>query len=106
MVDISPEEVMDMRREKRHFEEMSDWELRQLPRGLRLDIPLKSTQHLKRISPLLRQLAEAIDRECRKPDLTPVQALNHIWFHGQSCRRIIEEICDSTKRIRKRNDIA
>ena len=106
MVAITPQEVMDMKKERRAFEEMSDWEMKQLPRGLRLDIPMKSTQHLKRISPILRQLAEAIDRECRKPDLTPVQVLNHIWFHGQSCRRIIEEICQSSKKFRRRNDIA
>lgn len=103
MVDITPQEVMDMRKEKKQLEEMSDWEMKQLPRGLRLDIPLKSTQHLKRISPILRQLAEAIDMECRKKELTPVQVLNHIWWHGQSARSIIDEICCITSKHRNRN---
>lgn len=100
------QEAVEMKREKKSFEEMSDWEMQQLPRGLRLDIPLKSTQHMKRLAPLLRALANAIETECRKPDLTPVQVLNHIWLHGQSARRIIQQITGEGRRNRPRNNIS
>lgn len=100
------EEVVELKREKKSFEEMTDWEMQQLPRGLRIDVPLKSTQHLKRIAPLFRELANAIEMECRKPGLTPVQVLNHIWFHGQSARRIIEQITGTGRKNKPRNNIS
>lgn len=100
------EAVLEMKREKQQFEEMSDWEMKYLPRGLRLDFPLKSTQHWKRIAPLLREFAEAVDTELRRKDQTPVQVMEHIWRLGHILRMRVDQVCGVTRKTRMRNNDA
>jgi hypothetical protein len=92
------EQVLEVKRETKALEEMTDWEMKQLPRGLRIDIPLKSTVEIRRIVPLLRQLANIMERESKRTDLSPVQILNNIWGVNRSLRYDIEEICKTGHR--------
>ena len=91
-------EVLEMRRETKALEEMSDWEMQQLPRGLRIDIPLKSTMEVRRVVPHLKRLAQIMEEQSKRTDLTPVQILRNIWAANRSLRYNIEEICKTGHR--------
>lgn len=97
-------EAVEMRREKKTFEEISDWEMKQLPRGLRIDIPLKSTMEIRKVAPALRQFADMMERESKRKDLTPVQILRNVWAHNRSLRAFIENVCRSGWIHRKMRD--
>ena len=94
------EQVLEVKKEQRQIEEISDFEFRRLPKGLRIDIPLKSTHHWKRIAPLLRQYAERIESELRRKELTPVEQLSNIHFLGHTLRDYIDEICGVTRKTK------
>jgi len=100
------EQAVEMKREKKHFEEMSDWEMRMLPKGLRLDFPLKSTQHWKRIAPLLREFALAVETDLMRKDQTPVQVMESIWRKGHILRMRVDEICGVYRKTKWRNNDA
>ena len=98
------EQVLEMKREQKQLEELSDWEMAQLPRGLRIDIPLKSTVEVRRIIPHLKRFAQIADEQANRKDLTPVQILNNIWSANRSLRYKIEEICKTGRRHRTERD--
>jgi hypothetical protein len=92
------EQVLEMRRETKALEEVSDWEMAQLPRGLRIDIPLKSTVEVRRVVPHLKRFAQIMEEQAQRKDLTPVQILRNIWAANRSLRFNIEEICKTGHR--------
>lgn len=94
------QDAVEMTRDKKQIEEISDFEFRRLPKGLRIDIPLRSTNHWKRIAPLLRQYAEQIETELRRKELMPVEQLSNIHFRGHTLRSRIDEICGVTRKNR------
>lgn len=94
------EAVVEMAREKKQLEEMTDWEMTRLPRGLRIDIPLASVIELRKVAPLLHQFADVIEKETRRKDQTPVQILWHIWGVCRTLRWRIEEACKTRAQIR------
>ncbi len=93
-------EALDLKRDKKQIEEISSSEFRRLPKGLRIDIPLKSTHHWKRIAPLLRQYADQIETELRRKELMPVEQLSNIHFRGHTLRDCIDEICGVTRKTK------
>lgn len=92
------QEVLEMRREKTALEEMSDFEMRRLPRGLRIDVPLKSTIEVRAVAKHLRQFADVMEREAKRQDLTPFQILWNVWTANRTLRDRIEEICKTGHR--------
>lgn len=95
------EQVLEVKREKQRLEEMSDWQMKHLPRGLRIDIPLASVVELRAVAPLLREFADILDRECRHNKIqTPDQILWHLWGVGRNLRRRIEEVCRTKAPVR------
>src|SRR5688572_12424134 len=96
-------EHVEMKRETKQLEEISDRRMEQLPKGLRLDFPIVSTQHWKRITPLLRQFAEKVDTELRRKELTPYEALENIWAWGHSLRREVDRIYNTRERRREKS---
>lgn len=86
-------EHVEMTREKKKLEELNDWEMEHLPNGIRIDIPIKSTIHLRKIAPLLRQFADIMERENRRNDITAYQALERTWLVARTLRREILRIC-------------
>jgi hypothetical protein len=93
MVDITPQEVMDMKKSERMLEEMNEWEMKYLPKGIRIDIPLRSATHMKRVGEMLVEFGEAMQRTSRRKDLTSYQIMENIWFIARKVRREIEKIC-------------
>jgi hypothetical protein len=91
-------EHVEMTREQKRLEELSDWEMQHLPNGIRIDIPLKSTIHLRKIAPLLRQFADLMERESRRNDITAYQAIERCWMVARSLRREILKICHPLQR--------
>ncbi len=91
-------EVLEMKREQKALEEISDFEMRHLPRGLRIDIPLRSTIEARKAAQQLRQFADYMEKESRRNDLTPVQILWNIWRACRGLRYDIDEIC-KTKHV-------
>jgi hypothetical protein len=89
---------VEMTRERKKLEELDDWELARLPNGIRIDIPLKSTIHMRKIAPLLRQFADIMERESRRNDITPYTALERCWFVARTLRREILKICHPLQR--------
>jgi hypothetical protein len=88
------EQVIEVQREKKQLEEMTDWEMKGLPRGLRIDIPLASVVELRKVAPLLREFADILDRECRHNKVqAPSQILWHLWGVGRTLRARIEDAC-------------
>lgn len=94
------EAVVEMAREKKQLEEMTDWEMGRLPRGLRIDIPLASVIELRKVAPLLRQFADVIEKETHRRDQTPMQILWHIWGVCRTLRSRIEDVCKTKAPIR------
>jgi hypothetical protein len=92
------EQVLEVKRETKALEEMTDWEMKNLPRGLRIDIPLKSTIEARRCAALLRRFADLMERESKRQDLTPVQILRNIWGFNRHLRYDVEEICKNGHR--------
>jgi hypothetical protein len=88
------EQVLEVKREKKQLEEMNDWEMSRLPNGIRLDIPLKSATHMKRVGELMVEFGEALQRLSRRKDETSFQILFHCWSMARTVRRRIEEICN------------
>jgi hypothetical protein len=87
------EQALDMKREKQSLEEMSDWEMKYLPKGIRIDIPLKSATHLLPVARILHEFAGAMERIARDRSLTSAQALEKSWMVARKLRREIEKIC-------------
>lgn len=56
------EQAVEMKREKQRLEEMSDWEMKYLPKGIRIDIPLKSATHLLPVARILHEFASVMER--------------------------------------------
>jgi hypothetical protein len=100
------EQVLEMKREQKQLEEMSDFEMQRLPRGLRIDVPLKSTIEVRAVARHLRAFADVMEREGKRQDLTPFQILWNIWTANRTLRDRIEEICKTGHRYRSRNDLA
>lgn len=95
------EAVVEMAREKKQLEEMTDWEMKNLPRGLRIDIPLASVIELRKVAPLLREFADILDRECRHNKVqTPDNILWHLWGVGRTLRARIEDVCRTKAPVR------
>lgn len=92
------EQVLEMKRETKAHEELTDWEMQQLPRGLRIDIPLKSAVEVKRVVPHLKRFIQIMEEQAGRKDLSPVQILNNIWMANRSLRYNIEEICKTGHR--------
>jgi hypothetical protein len=87
------EDAVMMDRNKRRLEEFNELELKYLPKGIRLDIPLKSATHMRRIGVLLVEFGEAMQRMSQRKDLTSYQVLENLWFIARKVRREIERIC-------------
>jgi hypothetical protein len=98
------QEVLDVKKEQKSFEEMSDFEMKQLPRGLRIDIPLKSTMEIRRVAALLHKFADMMERESKRQDLTPVQILRNVWGSCRTLRMHIEDICRSGYKHRRERE--
>jgi hypothetical protein len=94
------EQVLEVKRETKAIEEMSDFEMRRLPRGLRIDIPLKSTIELRQSIKQVRKWLDGAEREAMRRDLTPFQILWNVWTGGRTLRDRIEEICKTGHRHR------
>lgn len=86
-------EVLDMKREQKQLEEMTDFQMQRLPKGLRIDIPLKSTIELRRVMGQLRAFANEMEKESKRQDLTPFQILWNVWTANRTLRDRIEQIC-------------
>jgi hypothetical protein len=95
------EQVLEVKRETKALEEMSDFEMRRLPRGLRIDVPLKSTIEVKAVARHLRAFADTMEREAKRQDLTPFQILWNVWTANRTLRDRIEEICKTGWKYRK-----
>lgn len=100
------EQVLEVRREQKQIEEMTDFEMQRLPRGLRIDVPLKSTIEVRRVAAHLRAFADEMERQSKRKDLTPFQILWNIWTGNRTLRDRIEEICKTGHRYRDDNNIA
>ena len=87
------DEALTMDREKKQLEELNEWELKYLPKGIRIDIPLRSATHMKRVGELLVEFGEVMQRQSRRKDLTSYQVMENIWFIARKIRREIEKIC-------------
>lgn len=87
------EAALEMDRDKKQLEELNDWELKYLPKGIRIDIPLRSATHMKRVGEMLVEFGEAMQRTSRRKDLTSYQVMENIWFIARKVRREIEKIC-------------
>jgi hypothetical protein len=87
------EQVLEMKREKDQLEELNEWEMKYLPKGIRIDIPLRSATHMKRVGEMLVEFGEAMQRTSRRKDLTSYQVMENIWFIARKVRREIEKIC-------------
>jgi hypothetical protein len=94
------EQVLEVKRENKALEEMSDFEMRHLPRGLRIDIPLRSTIEARKAAQQLRAFADYMEKETRRKDLTPIQILWNVWRACRGLRYDIDEICKTAKRDR------
>jgi hypothetical protein len=75
MVDISPEEVMDMRKSAKAMEDLSPREREIVGGTVRLDLPMDSQYRLRQVAECLRDLATVLDKLSRTNSMTPVQAL-------------------------------
>jgi hypothetical protein len=93
------QEVLEMKREQKRLEELSDWELEKLPNGIRIDIPIKSATHMARIGALMVEFGEAMQRVARRKDETPYQILFTCWSMARTVRRRIEEICNINRAV-------
>lgn len=98
------EQVLEMKRETKALEEMSDFEMQRLPKGLRIDVPLKSTIEVRRVAGHLRAFADEMERQSKRKDLTPIQILWNIWTGNRTLRDRIEEICKTGWKYRKEQD--
>jgi hypothetical protein len=87
------EQVLEVKRDDKMLEEMNEWEMKYLPKGIRIDIPLRSATHMKRVGELLVEFGEVMQRQSRRKDLTPYQVMENIWFIARKIRREIEKIC-------------
>ncbi len=74
MVDISPQEVMDMKKSQKALEDMTPREREIVGGTVRLDLPMDSQYRLRQVAECLRDLAKILDRLSRANDVTPVQA--------------------------------
>jgi alanine racemase len=91
------QEVLEVRREKKQLEEISDWEMSLLPKGIRIDIPLKSATHMHRVGVVLVEYGEAMQRVSKRKELTSFHVLDRCWSMAREVRRRIEEICNMTR---------
>jgi hypothetical protein len=74
MVDITPQEVMDMKKSAKAVEDMSPREREIVGGTVRLDLPMDSQYRLRQVAECLRDLAKKLDALSRSDTLTPVQA--------------------------------
>jgi hypothetical protein len=74
MVNISPQEVIEMRKSEKALEDLSPREREIVGGTVRLDLPMDSQYRLRQVAECLRDLAKTLDRLSRADSMTPVQA--------------------------------
>lgn len=74
MVDITPQEVMDMKKSAKAVEDLTERQREIVGGTVRLDLPMDSQYRLRQVAECLRDLATILDKLSRANSLTPVQA--------------------------------
>ena len=79
MVQITPEEVMEMRRKQATPDDpIRSWERELLKASARVDIPLDSPHLLRKVAPILAGLAAHIEFTSKRTDLSEFDILMSI----------------------------
>lgn len=86
------EEVVELKREKKQLEELSDRDKQMIGGSVRLDLPMDSQYRLRQIADELQRLAAILDRLSRDNSLTPRQALIEASTQAFFTRRDLLEL--------------
>lgn len=100
MVDVTPEEVMAMKRGEKRLEEMSqlDRDICGADQAKHIIIPLCDVFNLRRISGILHGLASDLDGLSRRHDLQARTIILETRAHIDSANRRIKEMTGKGKR--------
>jgi hypothetical protein len=90
MVNVTPEEVMAMRR-KPEPDELSQIDKDILGASCRLEIPFRDVERMKQTAALLRTYADQLDFYSSRTDLPPRTILFHLRTEAQLLNRRIRD---------------
>lgn len=86
------EQVLEVKREKKQLEELSDRDKQMIGGTVRLDLPMDSQYRLRQVAEELQRLSSILDRLSRDNSLTPRQALIEASTQAFFTRRDLIEL--------------